>query len=178
MILAAEGIEALVLATITTFVNRGDVVVMPAPTYGLYRQASMAAGAQVVAVPTRGYRLDLTQMAAASRGAKLVFVCDPNNPTGDALKQAEWTEFIEALPDGCVAVVDEAYGDYIAAAERPRRIADVSAGRPIVMLRTFSKLVGIGGLRLGFGIVSPDLVPSMDAVQEPCNVNRPALAAC
>ena len=176
-ILPAHGIQALVLATIATFVNPGERVVLPAPTYGLYRQSSLAAGAEVVAVATRGYRLDLEQMAAASRGAKLVFVCDPNNPTGDALKQAEWAEFIEALPEGCIAVVDEAYGDYIAAAQRPRRIVDVSAGRPVVMLRTFSKLFGIAGLRLGFAIVSQELIPAMDAVQEPFNVNRLALAA-
>ncbi len=177
MILPAHGIQALVLSTMATFVNPGDRVVLPTPTYGLYRQAALAAGAEVVAVPTRGYRLDLEHLAAASSGAKLVFVCDPNNPTGDALKPAEWAGFIEALPEGCVAVVDEAYGDYIAAAERPQRIADVSAGRPVVMLRTFSKLFGIAGLRLGFAIVGANLIPSMDAVQEPFNVNRLALAA-
>ncbi len=177
MVLPAHGIQALVLATIAAFVSPGDRVVLPAPTYGLYRQAALAAGAEVLQVPTRGYRLDLERMAAASTGAKLVFVCDPNNPTGDALKPAEWADFIEALPSGCVAVVDEAYGDYIPAAQRPPRIADVSGGRPVVVLRTFSKLFGIAGLRLGFAIVSPALVPSLDAVQEPFNVNRLALAA-
>ena len=177
MILPAHGIQALVLATIAVFVNPGDRVVLPAPTYGLYRAACLAAGAEIVRVPTRGYRLDLEEMASASKDAKLVFVCDPNNPTGDALKPAEWEEFIEGLPTGCVAVVDEAYADYIGVGERPHRTGDVAAGRPVVVLRTFSKLFGIAGLRLGFAIVSPELVPSLDAVQEPFNVNRLALAA-
>jgi histidinol-phosphate aminotransferase len=173
----AHGIQALVLAVISVFINPGDRVVIPQPTYGLYRQACLAAGADVIRVPTRSYRFDLDRMAAAAREAKLVFVCDPNNPTGDALTPAEWRDFFEALPDGCLAVVDEAYADYMPANERPPRIADVAAGRRLIVLRTFSKLFGLAGLRLGYAIAHPDLIPALDAVQEPFNVNRLALAA-
>lgn len=177
MILPAHGIQALVLATVTVFVDRGDRVVLPQPTYGLYRQACTAAGAEIVTVPTRDNRFDLEAMVAAAEGAKLVFVCDPNNPTGDALSAGEWDRFLDALPPGCLAVVDEAYGDYRSAAAWPNRIAQVADGRPLVILRTFSKLFGIAGLRLGYAIVHPDLVACYDAVQEPFNVNRLALAA-
>ncbi len=177
MVLPAHGIQALVLATVAVFVNPGDKVVIPSPTYGLYRQACAAAGAEITRVPTRGYRLDLEQMAAAAKGAKLVFVCDPNNPTGDTLSVEEWSDFIENLPYGCLAVVDEAYADYMAPAERPPRVDEIAAGRPLVVLRTFSKLFGIAGLRLGYAIVHRDLVPCYDAIQEPFNVNRLALAA-
>jgi histidinol-phosphate aminotransferase len=173
----AHGIQALVLAVISVFINPGDRVVIPQPTYGLYRQACLAAGAEVIRVPTRRYRFDLERMAAAARGAKLVFVCDPNNPTGDALTPAEWREFFDVLPNGCLAVVDEAYADYMPANERPLRIADVAAGRPLIVLRTFSKLFGLAGLRLGYAMAHPDLIPALDAVQEPFNVNRLALAA-
>ena len=89
----AHGIQSLVLTVVTAFVNPGERVVIPAPTYGLYRQACEASGAEIVVVPTRGLRLDLEAIAAAARGAKLVFVCDPNNPTGDALSQDEWARF-------------------------------------------------------------------------------------
>src|SRR5208282_1690853 len=98
MVLPAHGIQALVLSTVAVFVNPGDRVVLPQPTYGLYRQACEAAGAVVVRVPTNGYRLDLEAMATAVEGAKLVFVCDPNNPTGDALTAGEWSAFLEELP--------------------------------------------------------------------------------
>jgi len=177
MVLPAHGIQALVLSTVAVFVNAGDRVVLPQPTYGLYRQACEAAGAVMVSVPTDGYRLDLEAMAVAAKGAKLVFVCDPNNPTGDALTAGEWSAFLQTLPEDCLVVVDEAYADYIAASERVPRVADVAAGRPVVVLRTFSKLFGIAGLRLGFAIVHPDLLPCFDAVHEPFNVNRLALAA-
>lgn len=177
MVLPAHGIQALVLSTVAVFVNPGDRVVLPQPTYGLYRQACEAAGAVVVRVPTNDYRLDLEAMATAARGAKLVFVCDPNNPTGDALTAGEWSAFLAALPEGCLAVVDEAYADYVAPTDRVRRVDDVAARRPVVVLRTFSKLFGIAGLRLGFAVIHQDLLPCFDAVHEPFNVNRLALAA-
>lgn len=177
MIVPAHGIQALVLAAVAVFVESGDRVVVPRPTYGLYRQACEAAGAEVVYVVTDGYRLDLEEMAACSKGAKLVFVADPNNPTGDSLSPAEWEKFMDSLDDGCLAVVDEAYADYLEADERPERASQVAAGERLVVLRTFSKLFGIAGLRLGYALVHPDLVPCFDAVQEPFNVNRLALAA-
>jgi len=176
-VVPAHGIQSLVLTVVTAFVSAGEKVVIPRPTYGLYRQACQAAGAEIVVVPTRGLRLDLEAMARAARGAKLVFVCDPNNPTGDALSQREWAEFMAALPTGCLAAVDEAYADYIEHEKRPKRMDDVASARPVVVLRTFSKLFGIAGLRLGFALVHPALVPCLDAVQEPFNLNRPALAA-
>jgi len=176
-VVPAHGIQSLVLSVVTAVVSPGEKVVIPAPTYGLYRQACEAAGAEIVQVPTRGLRLDLEAMAEASVGAKLVFVCDPNNPTGDALVQQEWAEFIGGLPAGCLAAVDEAYADYVEHEKRPRRIEDVAFARPVIVLRTFSKLFGIAGLRLGFAVVHPALVPCLDAVQEPFNLNRPALAA-
>jgi histidinol-phosphate aminotransferase len=177
MIAPAHGIQALVFATVAAFVNPGDRVVVPQPTYGLYRQASLAAGAEVIQVKTRGYRLDLEEMLSAARGAKLVFVCDPNNPTGDALTPDEWSTFLERLPAGCLAIVDEAYADFIAPDARPARVDQVAADGPLIVLRTFSKLYGIAGLRLGFAIAHPDVIPCLDAVQEPFNVNRLALAA-
>lgn len=177
MVVPAHGIQALVLSTAAVFLEPGDRVVLPKPSYGLYRQACRAAGAQLVEVPTRDYRLDLEEMTAAAEGAKLVFVCDPNNPTGDALSPEEWAGLLETLPEGCLAVADEAYADYMEPSARPDRAADVAAGRRVVVLRTFSKLFGIAGLRLGYALVHPELVPCYDAVQEPFNVNRLALAA-
>lgn len=177
MLVPAHGIQALVFAVVWVFVNPGDRVVLPQPTYGLYRKACLAAGAEVIQVPAKGYRFDLERMLDMAKGAKLVFVCDPNNPTGDALSPTEWSHFLDAMPDGCLAVVDEAYADYLPADRRPHRVDDIAAGRPVLVLRTFSKLFGIAGLRLGYAIAHPDLIPALDAVQEPFNVNRLALAA-
>jgi len=128
---------------------------------------------------TPSLALDLEAVAAAAREhrAKLVWICDPNNPTGLRLAPAEWSAFLDALPPGCLAVADEAYRDYIAPEERIERLDDIRDGRPVVVLRTFSKIFGLAGLRLGYLLVDTSLAPHIDAVQEPFNVNRAALTA-
>jgi histidinol-phosphate aminotransferase len=130
-------------------------------------------------VPNRDFRLDLPALANAARseGAKLVWVCDPNNPTGSLVEPGEWTGFLDTLPNGTVAVVDEAYREYADPQRRVDRKPDVLAGRRVVLLRTFSKIFGLAGLRLGYAVAHPELAPFLDVVQEPFNVNRAALAA-
>jgi histidinol-phosphate aminotransferase len=178
-ILPGHGIQTLILALCSAFLSRGDRVVVPQPTYGLYAQASRAAGATVERVPSPELRLDLERIADAARrtGARLAWICDPNNPTGSAVGEAEWSSFLDELPPGCVVAADEAYADYIEPERRIRREHDVAAGRPVVVLRTFSKIFGLAGLRLGYALAAADLVPYLQAVQEPFNVNRPALVA-
>ena len=178
-VLPGHGIQSLILAVTAAFVADGDRVVVPRPTYGLYAQASRAAGARVEHVDLPDLRLDLERIAAAAHRtrARLAWVCDPNNPTGSRLEAGEWAAFLDALPPGCVVVADEAYMDYVPAAERVRREDDIAGGRPLVVLRTFSKIYGLAGLRLGYAIVDAALTPYLQTVQEPFNVNRAALAA-
>lgn len=178
-VLPGHGIQALVMTVISAFVSPGDRVVVPRPTYGLYAPACQAAGAEVHRVDCPELRLDLERIAAAAREtrARLVWICDPNNPTGARLEADEWAAFLDALPPGCVAIADEAYGDYIRPAERTPRLADIVEGRPVVVLRTFSKLFALAGLRLGYAVVDAELTPYLHAVQEPFNVNLAALAA-
>jgi histidinol-phosphate aminotransferase len=178
-ILPGHGIQTLILTLCSAFLSPGDGVVVPQPTYGLYLQASRAAGAVVERVPSPDLRLDLDRIAAAARrtDARLVWICDPNNPTGSALGEAEWRAFLDALPARCVVAADEAYADYVDPQRRIRRADDVAAGRPVVVLRTFSKIFGLAGLRLGYALAAPELVPYLQVVQEPFNVNRPALVA-
>jgi histidinol-phosphate aminotransferase len=178
-VLPGHGIQALVMTVIAAFVSPGDRVVVPRPTYGLYAPACQAAGAVVRRVDCPELRLDLERIAAAAReaDAKLVWICDPNNPTGARLEPGEWAAFLDALPGGCVAVADEAYVDYIRPEDRTPRLADVAAGRRVVVLRTFSKIFSLAGLRLGYAVVDEALTPYLHAVQEPFNVNIAALAA-
>ena len=107
-IVPGHGIQALLLTLVAVFVEPGDRVVVPHPTYGLYVQACRAAGAQVERVPCPELALDLERIATAARRshARLVFVCDPNNPTGLRLDNADWSAFLDALPEGCVVIAD------------------------------------------------------------------------
>jgi histidinol-phosphate aminotransferase len=178
-VLPGHGIQALILTLVNAFVGPGDRVVVPAPTYGLYAQACRVAGATVERVPSPDLRLGLDAIAAAVRrsGARMAWICDPNNPTGLRVEAAEWRAFLDAVGPDCVVVADEAYMDYVAPLERVRREHDVADGRRVVILRTFSKIFGLAGLRLGYLLADPGLVHYLQAVQEPFNVNRAALAA-
>ncbi len=178
-VLPGHGIQALVLTVVTSFVSPGDRVVVPWPTYGLYAPACRAAGAVVERVDAVELDFDLARIAAVARetDARLVWICDPNNPTGAQLRPVDWASFLDALPERCVVVVDEAYVDYVRPGDRTPRLDDVAAGRPVVVLRTFSKIFALAGLRLGYAIAHAELVPYLQSVQEPFNVNSAALAA-
>ncbi len=179
LIVLGHGIQALVRVVADSVLEQEDVVVVGAPTYGLYATVAGTFGARVVRVPTRGHVLDLEEMASVARRerARLVVVCDPNNPTGTIVAEASWRALVEGVPEGCLIVADEAYIDYVAPERRIGRVADVEAGHPVVILRTFSKAYGLAGLRLGYAIAAPALAAAFDAVQEPFNVNVVALAA-
>jgi histidinol-phosphate aminotransferase len=178
-IVPAHGAQTLIGMLAGLFLDPGDAVVVPSTTYGLYEQASGARGAAVHRVPMQGLRIDLAALAdaAAETHAKLIWICDPNNPTGSLVTHSEWREFLDALPETSVAVVDEAYADYVEPESRLDREQDVEAGRPVVVVRTLSKLFGLAGLRLGYAVADPELARLLDVVHAPFGVNRPALAA-
>jgi histidinol-phosphate aminotransferase len=178
-IVPAHGSQALIVALAGLFLDPGDVAVTSQPTYGLYAKASAARGAAVQRVPLCDLRVDFEALAAtaAASGAKVVWICDPNNPTGSLAGWEEWQTFLDGLPKTCVAIVDEAYADYVDPESRLQRERDVEAGRRVVVLRTLSKLFGLAGLRLGYTVADPQLARYMDVLQEPFNVNRAAIAA-
>jgi histidinol-phosphate aminotransferase len=178
-IVPSHGIQALIATVVHAFLDPGDTVVQTTPTYGLYATTSAAAGARVVDVPNRGLRHDVDALAAAARehDARLVWLCDPNNPTGSTVTHEEWKRLLAGIPDRCAIVVDEAYAEYVDPEARINRLGDVEAGLPVIVMRTFSKIFGIAGLRLGYAVVSEQLAAMVDVVLEPFNVNRAALAA-
>jgi len=178
-IVPSHGSLALIGAVATALLGPDEHVVVPTLTYGLYAQISATRGATVHRVPMRGLALDLDELAETARrvNARIVWICDPNNPTGAALEREEWGAFVDALPERCVAVVDEAYVDFLLPDRRVGRELDVEEGRRVIVLRSFSKLFGLAGLRLGYAIVDEPLVPYFDLLEEPFNVNCAALAA-
>ena len=178
-IVPSHGIQALIATVVHAFLEPGDAVVQTAPTYGLYATTSAAAGARVVDVPSRDRRHDVDALAKAARehDARLVWLCDPNNPTGALVTPDESERLLAGIPDRCAVVVDEAYVEYVDPAVRLDRVRDVEAGLPVIVMRTFSKIFGIAGLRLGYAVVSEPLAAMIDVVLEPFNVNRAALAA-
>ena len=175
----AHGAQAVIAAITQVFVGPGTPVVAPNLTYGLYAAVAAAAGGSVTRVPPAGLGIDLGAVAdaAVATGARLVWICDPNNPTGTLIAPAAWAAFLDRLPAGCIVVADEAYVDFADPALRADRLRDVVEGRAVILIRSFSKIFGLAGLRLGYAISAPEVARLLDLVQEPFNVNRAALAA-
>ena len=178
-IVPSHGAQSLINVVTSVFIDPGTPVVVPDLTYGLYSAVASAAGGVVTRVPHRDLAIDLEAVAHAARAAsaRMVWICDPNNPTGLLIDRDEWQHFLGLIPDRCVVVADEAYMDYVDPDVRVRREQDVRDGRPVIVIRSFSKLFGLAGLRLGYAIADPEVSVMLDAVQEPFNVNRIALAA-
>ena len=178
-VVPGHGTQALIGTVATTLLQPGDAVVQPAVTFYLYRMVSVARGAVVHEAPMGARGIDLEALLAKARevDAKLVWICDPNNPTGTALERREWEEFLDALPERCVVVADEAYVDFLPPDRRLGRERDVVDGKPLVVLRSFSKFFGLAGLRLGCAIADEALAGYLRVVDEPFNVNCVALAA-
>jgi histidinol-phosphate aminotransferase len=158
------------------FLGEGDEVVMGAPAFVVYKLVTLLFGAKAVEVPLVNWRHDLPAIAAAiTPRTKLVYVCTPNNPTGTANTESELLAFVRGLPETVVAVIDEAYAEFVAQAPDLRPV--IAEGRKVIGLRTFSKIYGLASLRVGYGYASAELCALLNRVRQPFNVNAIAQAA-
>lgn len=152
--------------------ERGDEVVLGAPSFTSYRDVIGIRGAAPMAVPLADFTHDLEAMAAAvTPRTKMVIVCNPNNPTGTYVPAAEIAGLVERVPDDVMVVIDEAYIEFVTADDREGSLAIQRDHDNVVVLRTFSKIYGLCGLRTGFGICSPEVKAAVDKVRQPFNVN-------
>ena len=137
----------------------------------MYRIASLAAAAVVRTVQmTTDLRHDLPAMAAAvGPKTRLVFIANPNNPTGTRVSTTELDAYFDAVPPTVITVLDEAYREYIEASDYPDGTEALRAGHRVVVLRTFSKIHGLAGLRVGYGVAAPEVVSSLEKVRSPFN---------
>jgi histidinol-phosphate aminotransferase len=176
-IVVGNGSNELIELLGHVFMRPGSEAVMGERAFIVYWLVSKLFGAQAVTVPMRtDYAHDLDAMAAAiSERTRLVFVASPNNPTGPANSPAEIESFIKALPPHVICVMDEAYAEYLD--EEPDIPGLIKAGYPVVGMRTFSKIFGLGGLRIGYGYAHPELASLMQRVRQPFNVNSIAQVA-
>ncbi len=156
----------------------GDEAVFATPSFSLYEKVCVRHEAVPVAVPLADLRHDLEAMAAAvTPRTKMVFLCNPNNPTGTYLAAAEVAAFVESLPGDVLVVLDEAYNEFVTEPDAQDCLAIQAAHDNVVVLRTFSKIYGLCGLRVGYGIGAPELRAAVDKVRQPFNVNRLAQIA-
>jgi histidinol-phosphate aminotransferase len=158
--------------------EKGDEVVFAEPSFMVYNDICVRHEAVAVPVPLVDFRHDLEAMAAAvTARTKMVIVCNPNNPTGTYVPAAAVSRLVEAVPGDVLVVVDEAYNEFVTAEDSQDALEVQDAHENVVVLRTFSKIYGLCGLRVGYGLGSAVVREAIDKVRQPFNVNRLAQVA-
>jgi len=153
-------------------------VIFSQHAFAVYPIVTQAVGATAVVAPALNYGHDLDAMLrGVTEKTRLVFIANPNNPTGTLLSQASLARFIGALPDTCVCVLDEAYFEFVSRVESINSIDWLKKYPNLLITRTFSKAYGLAGLRMGYGLSSPELADILNRVRQPFNNNSLALVA-
>lgn len=175
-ILFGNGADGILTMIAQAFVSQDDEAVFAAPTFSIYSQVVQIMGGQCVAVPVDpDLRHDVSSMAAAvTQRTKLLFLCSPNNPTGTIVRRDEAEWLLQRLPERVVVVFDEAYCDFVEAEDYPDSLAYIRQGLNVLSLRTFSKIAGLAGLRIGYALGKAELIESLGKVRESFPVNRVA----
>jgi len=148
-------------------------------TFVVFPMSVQLAGAEMVAVPlTAGYAYDLDALAGRlDERVRVVYLANPNNPTGTMFTAADTDRFLEKVPDDVLVILDEAYCDYVEREDYSHSLDYVRAGRYVIVLRTFSKIHGLAGLRIGYGLGHPEVVDAINKMRSPFNVSTAAQAA-
>lgn len=170
-----NGSNEIIELAVRAFLRPGDHAVMARQAFVVYQLIVQAVGGKSVQVPLREYTHDLTAIAAAvTADTKMVFLANPNNPTGTIYRRPEWEQFLAKVPQDVLLIVDEAYFEYVQDPGYPDSLKYQSDSRPMLTLRTFSKLYGLAGLRVGYGVGPREIIAMMQRVRQPFNVNAPA----
>ncbi|MBQ4518548.1 MAG: histidinol-phosphate transaminase [Clostridia bacterium] len=174
------GSDGLIELVCKTFLAEGDESIMPDPSFSLYELNVLANGATPVKVALNKnmqYNPEML-LSAITPKTKVIWLCNPNNPTGGMYTEKEQLSFFEKVPENVLVVVDEAYYEYAAGnADYPNSLALLKDRKNILILRTFSKIYGLAGLRVGYGIGDSHLLAELEKARPPFNVCSPALAA-
>lgn len=161
-----------------TFVSDTDEVVFAQHAFVVYPLVTQAIGAKGVAVPAKDYGHDLEAMAAAiNDNTKMVFIANPNNPTGTFLDTADIKAFLDKVPEHVIVVLDEAYYEYVPPQQRAPSVEWLQQYPNLVVSRTFSKAYGLAGLRAGYAVSSPEIADLCNRIRQPFNVNALSLKA-
>lgn len=177
-IILGNGSNELLDIAVRTFMEPGDEAVMAWPSFVVYPMAVQAQGCKAVKVDCRDLRHDLPAMAdAITDKTRMVFIANPNNPTGTYNTAAEFDAFMDSIPRDVLVVMDEAYFEYVTADDYADSMRHFREGRNILILRTFSKIYGLAGLRIGYGIAGASVLEEMNRIREPFNTGTLAQVA-
>ncbi|MCK9284204.1 MAG: histidinol-phosphate transaminase [Rhodocyclaceae bacterium] len=176
-IVLGSGSNDILDLTARAFLQAGCSAVSAQYAFPIYPIATLTAGGENIVVPAKHYGHDLEAMRAAIRSdTRLIWIANPNNPTGTFLSYAEVHRFMEAVPSDVLVMLDEAYNEYLAPADRAESVVWIKEFPNLIIARTFSKVYGLAGLRVGFGVASAEVADLLNRIRMPFNVNNLALA--
>ena len=176
-LIIGNGSNEIIELALRTFVDKGDEVVMSEPSFLIYNIACSVSEGVPVVIPLKEFKADLDAVRKSiTSKTKIVFIDNPNNPTGRSVGESEVERFLEDMPDHVIVVFDEAYNEFVEREDFPDTARYIGR-KNVLILRTFSKAHGLSGLRIGFGIAEKEIVGFMERVRQPFNVNAVAQAA-
>ncbi|MDO9535682.1 MAG: histidinol-phosphate transaminase [Bacillota bacterium] len=177
-IVLGNGADELIILVGVAYLNPGDEIIMAQPSFSEYDFSARLMDAVPVCVPCKDFRHDLQAIAAAiTEKTKIIYICNPNNPTGTIVTQEEVEKFLEKMPPEILIVFDEAYYEFVDDQTYAKSIDFLKKGLNILILRTFSKIFGLAGLRVGYGLAAEQVISDLNTVREPFNVNSLAQVA-
>lgn len=171
-VLIGNGSDELLKLLAEAFINRDDQVIFAQPTFSEYEFVSLIMGAECIKIPLKNYTLDLEGIfQAITPKTKIIFICNPNNPSGTMVTSIQISTFMEQVPDDIIIVFDEAYSEYVESSDFPDSLDYVRQGRNVIVSRTFSKIYGLAALRAGYALTTAAIAQAIERVREPFNVN-------
>jgi len=177
-IILGNGSNELLDIVARTYMRPGDEAVMATPSFVVYAMAVQSLGGRAIQIPLKNYTHDLPSMReAVTEKTKIVFIANPNNPTGTINKRDEFDAFMGGLPEGILTVMDEAYYEYVSDPHYADSMKWFRKGKDVLILRTFSKIFGLAGLRIGYGIAGAGIITEMNKLRPPFNTNTIAQSA-
>lgn len=173
-----NGSDEIILLAVRAFVNEGDEVIIAHPSFLIYGIAAQIAGAGIKSIPLDNFHYNLDAMKrAVTKKTKIIFLGNPDNPAGTYLSKKDVDAFLKRLRRDILVFFDEAYYEYVSARDYVDSLALLKAHKNIIITRTFSKMYGLAGLRIGYGIANEELIDLLNRIREPFNVNSVAQAA-
>lgn len=176
-LIIGNGSDEVMQLIAAAYLSAGDEVLISTNTFSTYEFVTRLFDGRPVFVDLKNYTYNLSGFAAKSTDkTKLIFLCNPNSPTGTIFTGAELDAFMANIPDNYIVVIDEAYSEYVGAKDYPDSLKYVKQGKNVIILRTFSKLYGLAGLRAGYGIAKEEIIKYLKMVKLPFSVNKLAVA--
>jgi histidinol-phosphate aminotransferase len=177
-LIIGNGSSEIIEFVLRTFVQPGDEVISSEKTFVIYKIVSNIVGAEFIEVPLKnGFYYDLKAIKnAVTEKTRVIFLSNPNNPTGTMFGKVEFEEFMDGISDDVIIALDEAYIEYVRE-DRKIDAARYINDKNIIIMRTFSKIYGLAGLRIGYGIANKDIIHYLNKIRAPFNVNSVAQAA-